>query len=101
MEMNTITILVLVAAIVTAITAISALSPAALAQKSHGSNGLEVADQHVHDTPGGFGGQQDVNFHTGICQGGHSTAALDASPFGGCGGLQSPSQLGSGHNGKP
>ena len=102
--MNTITILVLVAAIVTAITTISTLSPAALAQKSnnqHGSNGLEVADQHVHDTPGGFGGQQDVNFHVGICQGGHSTAALDASSFHGCGGVPSPSGLGSGHNGKP
>jgi hypothetical protein len=98
--MKALTISVLVAAIVTAVTAISILSPAALAQKSQGSNGLEVADQQVHNTPGDFGGQQDVNFHTGICQGGHSTAALDASPFGGCSGLKSPSQLGSGHNGK-
>jgi|SRR6187200_601616 hypothetical protein len=100
--MNTIAILIVVAAIVTSVTAISALSTAALAQKSQGSNGLEVADPHVHDAAGGgLGGQQDVNFHTGLCQGGHSTQALDQA-VGGCNGgfIQSPSQLGSGHNGK-
>jgi hypothetical protein len=61
--MNVVVILneFLVASIMTAITSISTT---ALAAKSQGSNGLEVADEKVHNTPGGFGGQQDVNFHT-------------------------------------
>ena len=55
----------------------------ALADKSSGSNGLEKADQNVHNnTPVGFGGQQDLNFHVGTCNGGHTTAALNS--IGGC-----------------
>jgi hypothetical protein len=104
MNIKTMLIASLSAVMLAALITISISSPAALAQKSnnqHGSIGLEVADEKVHHTPGGFTGQQDVNFHTGICQGGHSTEALDLAA-GGCGGgfIQSPSQLGSGHNGK-
>jgi hypothetical protein len=93
-----IAIFVIVATLVTAITAMS--TPAALAAKSSGSNGLEIADQNVHNTPGEFGGQQDVNFHVGICQGGHSTEALEGAFPGGCSDLPSPSELGSGHSGR-
>lgn len=96
--MRGLAIFVLSAAIMTALTAVSALSIAAFADKSSGSNGLEVADEKVHNTPGGFGGQQDVNFHTGTCHGGHTTTDLNS--IGGCSILKSPRELGSGHNGK-
>ena len=89
-------ILGVVAIIVAAINATS--TPSALAAKSSGSNGLEIADRNVHNTPGDFGGQQDVNFHVGICQGGHSTKALEGAFPGGCSDLPSPSELGSGHS---
>jgi hypothetical protein len=95
--MNTaLTIFILVASIVTAITSVSTT---VLAEKSQGSHGLEVADENVHNTPGGFGGQQDVNFHVGTCQGGHTTTDLN-NALGGCSALPSPRELGSGHNGK-
>lgn len=42
-----------------------------LADKSSGQNGLDKADENVHDTPGGFAGDQDIGFHEGTCQGGH------------------------------
>jgi hypothetical protein len=42
-----------------------------LADKSSGQNGLDKADPNVHDTPGGFAGDQDIRFHEGTCQGGH------------------------------
>ncbi len=90
-------------------TAASALTTGALADKSSGSNGLETADKKIHEnthsSPGDLS-QQDVNFHTGICQGGHSTKTLDeitgSQPGEGCesGAIKSPSELGSGHNGK-
>ena len=70
-------------------TAITTVSVPASADKSSGSNGLEKADQNVHNnTPGGFGGQQDLNFHVGTCNGGHTTAALNS--IGGCSILPSP-----------
>jgi hypothetical protein len=86
---------------VTAITAVST-TPAASADKTSGSNGLETADVNVHEnTPGGPVGQQDINFHTGLCQGGHSTKALEQVTGGvGCDALLSPSELGSGHSGR-
>ena len=69
--------------------AITTVSVPASADKSSGSNGLEKADQNVHNnTPGGFGGQQDLNFHVGTCNGGHTTAALNS--IGGCSILPSP-----------
>jgi hypothetical protein len=76
--MKNLAIFVLVAAIVTAVTAISSLGPAALAAKSSGSNGLERADQNVHENTGP-GSPQDIRFHEGTCQGGHATAALGPS----------------------
>jgi hypothetical protein len=33
--------------------------------------GLDKADENVHETPGGFAGDQDIRFHEGTCQGGH------------------------------
>ena len=81
-----IAVLVILATTTMAITTIPAL-----ADKSSGSNGLEKADQNVHtNTPGGFGGHQDLNFHVGTCNGGHTTAALNS--IGGCAILPSPSQ---------
>ncbi|HJT47605.1 MAG TPA: hypothetical protein VJ729_05430 [Nitrososphaeraceae archaeon] len=90
MNKEIIPIFVLTAAIVTAITVMSTITPAALADKSSGSNGLEKADQNVHENTGGLS-KQDFNFHVGTCQGGHSTAALDQIA-GGCT-LGSPSEF--------
>jgi hypothetical protein len=53
-----------------AIGTVSSAVPA-LADKSSGSNGLDKADENVHETPGGFAGDQDIRFHEGTCQGGH------------------------------
>jgi hypothetical protein len=96
-------ILILLAAIGTVMTAASALTTVALADKSSGSNGLETADKKIHEnthsSPGDLS-QQDVNFHVGTCQGGHSTKALNDLFKNGCNDLPSPSELGSGHNGK-
>jgi hypothetical protein len=37
-----------------------------------------TADENVHEnTPGGFGGDQDVRYHEGTCQGGSDHAACD------------------------
>jgi hypothetical protein len=92
--MKAIAIFVLVAAIVTAITTISIHTPVALAAKTSGSNGLEIADENIHtnthSTPQDLS-KQDLNFHVGTCQGGHSTAALDQIA-GGCT-LPSPSEF--------
>jgi hypothetical protein len=39
-----------------------------------------IADDNVHDrTPGGFGGQQDVRYHEGTCQGGSTSIACGFS----------------------
>jgi hypothetical protein len=52
--------------------ATTSITTPALADKSSGSNGLDKADQNVHEnTPGGFAGDQDIHFHEGTCQGGH------------------------------
>jgi hypothetical protein len=62
---------------------ISMVTPVVLADKDDASNGLEEADPKVHDnTPGEFGGDQDRRFHEGLCQGGHTTDALEGA--GGC-----------------
>ena len=53
-----------------AIVIVSAADPI-LADKSSGQNGLDKADENVHDTPGGFAGDQDIKFHEGTCQGEH------------------------------
>ena len=37
-----------------------------------------TADENVHEnTPGEFGGDQDVRYHEGTCQGGSDSAACD------------------------
>ena len=59
----------------------------ALADKSSGSNGLEKADDKVHENTGPVS-DQDIKFHEGLCQGGHSTEALDN--LGGCNILSDP-----------
>ena len=59
----------------------ASIATTAFADKSSGSNGLEKADQNIHDHFGGLS-DKDVKWHEGICQGGHSTKALDA--LGGC-----------------
>jgi hypothetical protein len=104
--MKTAEIFFLSAVIAIAIATISVYNPIALAQSSTdpARKGLDIADEKIHEnthsTPSDLS-QQDVNFHTGICQGGHSTTVLDQLAQGCSGGLiQSPSQLGSGHNGK-
>jgi hypothetical protein len=45
--------------------------------------GLDRADEEIHEDEPGLGSQQDDAFHEGICQGGHSTTALDTF-FQGC-----------------
>jgi len=51
---------------------ISMVTPVVLADKESGDNGLDKADEEVHDnTPGGFAGDQDIRYHEGACQGGH------------------------------
>ncbi len=82
-------VLAIVATLASVMTVLTTMSIPVLADKSSGSNGLEKADQNVHsNTPGGFGGQQDLNFHVGTCNGGHTTAALNS--IGGCSILPSP-----------
>jgi len=50
----------------------------ASADKSDAREGLDKADEEVHDnTPDGLAGDEDVRFHEGLCQGGHSTSVLD------------------------
>jgi Zn-dependent alcohol dehydrogenase len=48
----------------------------AQAQKESAREGLDTADERVHDNTE-FGSDQDVRFHEGLCQGGHSTTELD------------------------
>jgi hypothetical protein len=54
--------------------------------------GLDEADVNVHEntdsTPTDLS-EQDIRFHEGLCQGGHSTTVLDRE-FGGCSALGSP-----------
>jgi hypothetical protein len=64
------------------------------AQVDPARQGLDRADQNIHEntdsTPGDLS-SQDVRFHEGICQGGHSTTVLDQITGGqGCSALGSP-----------
>jgi len=84
--------LVIVATFASMMTAITTMSIPALADKSSTSKGLNTADVNIHNhTPGGFTGKQDLNFYVGICNGGHSTTALNN--IGGCSILPSPSEF--------
>jgi len=40
------------------------------ADKSSGDNGLNKADENIHDNTG-FASPQDIHHHEGTCQGGH------------------------------
>jgi hypothetical protein len=52
--------------------ATTSIATMASADKSSASNGLDEADENVHEkTPEGFAGDQDIRFHEGTCQGGH------------------------------
>jgi hypothetical protein len=68
-----------------AIGTVSIATPA-LAEKGSGSNGLEKADDNVHENAP----DNDVTFHEGLCEGGHSTEALD--DLGGCNILSDPGE---------
>ena len=52
--------------------ATTSIATPVLADKSSGQNGLDKADENVHEnTPGEFAGDQDIKFHEGTCQGEH------------------------------
>jgi hypothetical protein len=52
--------------------------------------GLEKADENIHEHFGP-GTDKDIKWHEGICQGGHSTEALDEATGGlGCAALGDP-----------
>ncbi|HEY6657046.1 MAG TPA: hypothetical protein VIZ62_00825 [Nitrososphaeraceae archaeon] len=68
----------------------TSIATTAFADKSSGSNGLEKADKLIHDHFGGLS-DKDVKWHEGICQGEHSTKALDEATNGaGCSALGDP-----------
>jgi hypothetical protein len=87
-QTNTVMLAILVALATTtviaiAIATISVYNPIALAAKSStdpARKGLDTADQKIHEnthsTPSDLS-KQDLNFHVGTCQGGHSTTVLD------------------------
>jgi hypothetical protein len=78
----------LIAAAFTTIVSLSAIPPTlASTDEDPASNGLEVADENVHDNTGPVS-DQDVRFHEGTCQGGHTTEALEG--LGGCDILSDP-----------
>jgi len=83
---NAFAILVIAA---TMVTAVVTMAIPVSADKSSGSNGLEKADDKVHDNTGPVS-DQDIKFHEGLCQGGHSTEALD--DLGGCDILSDPGE---------
>ena len=66
---------------------IAATGTTAFAGKDSASGGLNKADTNIHQNTGALS-PQDLNFHVGTCQGGHSTAVLDS--LGGCTILPSP-----------
>jgi hypothetical protein len=65
---------IIAATMLTATMAISLDIPAdAGNDECKGISGFDRADCNVHEnTPDGFGGDQDVRFHEGTCQGGQS-----------------------------
>jgi hypothetical protein len=64
----------------------------ASADKNDADEGLETADEEVHDNTGGLGSGPDLKFHEGTCQGGHTTDALEN--LGGCDILPEPGESG-------
>ena len=76
------------------VVASSSLVMPASAGKDNAQDGLNNADEKVHEntdsTPDDLS-EQDIRFHEGICQGGHSTDVLDEITGGeGCGALGDP-----------
>lgn len=66
---NALAIFVIAAAMVIAIVP---MAVPVTADKSSAQDGLNEADEKVHDkTPGEFAGDEDIRFHEGTCQGGH------------------------------
>jgi hypothetical protein len=61
----------------------------AIAAKSSASNGIEIADNKVHENTGAVS-PQDIRFHEGLCQAGITTEALEG--LGGCGILTPPGE---------
>jgi|SRR5215212_1422543 len=103
MKMRTTAIFFLSAVIAIAIAIISVYNPIALAAKSstdHARKGLDTADEKIHENTHSTLSdlsKQDLNFHVGTCQGGHSTTVLDNSQFHGCSGVPSPREFHSNH----
>jgi hypothetical protein len=61
----------------------TSLTTQASADKSNAREGLDKADENVHENvPGGLAGDIDKKFHEGLCRGDHSTTVLDS--IGGC-----------------
>ena len=58
------------------VVASSSLVMPASAGKDNAREGLDKADENVHDNTE-LASNQDVRFHEGLCQGGHSTSVLD------------------------
>ena len=80
---------VLLAAAALTITTTTTSLPIASAQdkKENAQDGLNRADEKVHentDSEIGDLSEQDIRFHEGTCQGGHSTDVLDSITGGGC-----------------
>lgn len=70
--MNTRTYLATFLIAATIVMATVSIASVASADKDDASNGLDKADQNVHDkTPEEFAGKQDLKFHEGTCQGEH------------------------------
>jgi hypothetical protein len=66
----------------------------ASAVKENAQDGLNRADENVHENTGPLS-EQDFAFHEGICQGGHSTDVLDEVTDGeGCAALDAPGNSG-------
>jgi hypothetical protein len=63
--------------------------------KNHADDGLNNADRKVHENTGSTPeepSKQDLKFHEGTCQGGHTTDVLDS--IGGCDILPEPGNSG-------
>jgi hypothetical protein len=82
-----ITAVLLTAAALTITTTMSLPVASAQDKKENAQDGLNEADVNVHentDSEIGDLSEQDIRFHEGTCQGGHSTDVLDTITGGGC-----------------
>lgn len=74
--MNTKTYLAIFLIAASIAVATTSVATPALADKSSGDNGLDKADQNIHDNTG-FASPQDIRHHEGTCQGGHEVHITD------------------------